>query len=127
MRAASFRLAIAKPALSAPYSSFHVHSLRLRCLGSSLTTTARVLRSSRSCDSSSRRASVLVGILGMSQSDGPHKRLLASTRWHQRGVIGKALWSGIAAAAAATAAVAARHAASALWRLATKEEPPTRR
>jgi hypothetical protein len=42
-------------------------------------------------------------------------------------VIGKALWAAIAAGLAAAAAIAARQAASAVWRLATKEEPPVRR
>jgi hypothetical protein len=42
-------------------------------------------------------------------------------------MLGKALWTGIAAALAAAAAVAARQTASAIWRLATKEEPPVRR
>jgi hypothetical protein len=53
-------------------------------------------------------------------------RFLLDRSWHQGGVIGKALWGGLAAAVAATAALAARHAASAVWRLATKEEPPAR-
>jgi hypothetical protein len=42
-------------------------------------------------------------------------------------VLEKALWTGIAAGLAAAAALAARQAASALWRLTTREEPPASR
>jgi hypothetical protein len=42
-------------------------------------------------------------------------------------MLGKVLWAGIAAALAAVAALAARQVASAIWRLATKEEPPVSR
>jgi hypothetical protein len=39
----------------------------------------------------------------------------------------KLLWSGIYAAFGAAATMAARRAASGIWRVATHEEPPTRR
>jgi hypothetical protein len=42
-------------------------------------------------------------------------------------MLGKLLWASIAAALAAAAAVAARQVASAIWRLATKEQPPASR
>jgi hypothetical protein len=39
----------------------------------------------------------------------------------------KLLWSGIYAAFGAAATLVARRAASGIWRVATHEEPPTRR
>jgi hypothetical protein len=42
-------------------------------------------------------------------------------------VLGKLLWTGIAAALSAAAALGARRVSSTLWRLATHEEPPARR
>jgi hypothetical protein len=39
----------------------------------------------------------------------------------------KLLWSGLYAAFAAAAAMAARRAASSIWRLATGEQPPTKK
>jgi hypothetical protein len=39
----------------------------------------------------------------------------------------KFLWSGIYAAFGAAATLAARRAASGIWRVATHEEPPTKR
>jgi hypothetical protein len=42
-------------------------------------------------------------------------------------VLRKALWSGIYAAFGAAATLIARRAASGIWRVATHEEPPTKR
>jgi hypothetical protein len=42
-------------------------------------------------------------------------------------VLRKVLWSGIYAAFGAAATMVARRAASGIWRVATHEEPPTRR
>jgi len=39
----------------------------------------------------------------------------------------KLLWSGLYAALSAAAAMAARRAASRIWRVATGEEPPTKK
>ncbi|MDE3026147.1 MAG: DUF4235 domain-containing protein [Acidobacteriota bacterium] len=42
-------------------------------------------------------------------------------------MVRKLAWSGISAAFGAAAAIAAQRAATAIWRLATGEEPPERR
>jgi hypothetical protein len=39
----------------------------------------------------------------------------------------KALWTGLYAAVAAVATIVARRAASGIWRIATGEQPPTKR
>jgi hypothetical protein len=39
----------------------------------------------------------------------------------------KAMWTGLYAALAAAATMAARRAASRIWRIATGEEPPTKK
>jgi hypothetical protein len=39
----------------------------------------------------------------------------------------KVMWSGLYAAVGAAATIAARRAASSIWRLATGEEPPARK
>jgi hypothetical protein len=43
------------------------------------------------------------------------------------GVLRKLLWTGLYAGFAAGATMAARRAASRIWRLATGEEPPTKK
>jgi hypothetical protein len=46
---------------------------------------------------------------------------------YDTGVLRKLLWSGLYASLGAAATLAARRTASRIWRLATGEEPPTKK
>jgi hypothetical protein len=46
---------------------------------------------------------------------------------YETGMLRKLLWSGLYAGLAAGATMAARRTASRIWRLATGEEPPTKK
>jgi hypothetical protein len=46
---------------------------------------------------------------------------------YDRGVLRKLLWTGLYAGLGAAATVAARRTASRIWRVATGEEPPTKK
>jgi hypothetical protein len=53
--------------------------------------------------------------------------LLGAERGNDRGMLRKLLWMGLYAGIAALSTMVARRAASEIWRVATGEEPPTRK
>jgi hypothetical protein len=53
--------------------------------------------------------------------------LPVTARGNEKHMLRKLLWSGLYAGLAAAATMAARRAASRIWRVATGEEPPTKR
>ena len=62
----------------------------------------------------------------MPYSSGP-ERLPSGRSGNGKLMLRKLLWSGLYAALAAAATMAARRAASSIWRLATGEQPPTKK
>jgi hypothetical protein len=53
--------------------------------------------------------------------------LVSSSLGNQSAMLRKLLWTGLYAALAAAATMAARKLASRVWRIATGEEPPTKK
>jgi hypothetical protein len=53
--------------------------------------------------------------------------LALALRGDEKGVLRKLLWTGLYAGIAAIATMAARRLASGMWRVATGEEPPTKK